>query len=207
MLARSRPDGIVVCNGYKDREYIRLALIGKQIGHRVYIVVEKLSELDLVIQESKALGVVPLLGVRVRLASIGAGKWQNTGGDKSKFGLSAAEVLRVIERLRAESLLESLQMMHFHMGSQIANIQHIQSGMREAARYYAELRKLGAKIARDQRRRRTGRGLRGHAFPKLLLDELLGHGIRATTSCARSGKSATSATCRIPTSSPNRGAR
>ena len=147
VLARSRPDGIVVCNGYKDREFIRLALIGKQIGHRVYIVVEKLSELDLVIEESKALGVVPLLGVRVRLASIGAGKWQNTGGDKSKFGLSAAEVLRVIERLRAENLLESLQMMHFHMGSQIANIQHIQSGMREGARYYAELRKLGAKIA------------------------------------------------------------
>ena len=147
VLARSRPDGIVVCNGYKDREFIRLALIGKQIGHRVYIVVEKLSELDLVIEESKALGIAPLLGVRVRLASIGAGKWQNTGGDKSKFGLSAAEVLRVIERLHAESLLESLQMMHFHMGSQIANIQHIQSGMREGARYYAELRKLGAKIA------------------------------------------------------------
>jgi len=146
VLARSRPDGIVVCNGYKDREFIRLALIGKQIGHRVHIVVEKLSELDLVIEESKALGIVPLLGVRVRLASIGAGKWQNTGGDKSKFGLSAAEVLRVIERLRAEKLLESLQMMHFHMGSQIANIQHIQSGMREGARYYAELRKLGAKI-------------------------------------------------------------
>ena len=147
VLARSRPDGIVVCNGYKDREFIRLALIGKQIGHRVYIVVEKLSELDLVIEESKALGIAPLLGVRVRLASIGAGKWQNTGGDKSKFGLSAAEVLRVIERLRAEKLLESLAMMHFHMGSQIANIQHIQSGMREGARYYAELRKLGAKIA------------------------------------------------------------
>ncbi len=147
VLARSRPDGIVVCNGYKDREFIRLALIGKQIGHRVYIVVEKLSELDLVIEESKALGILPLLGVRVRLASIGAGKWQNTGGDKSKFGLSAAEVLRVIERLRIENLLESLQMMHFHMGSQIANIQHIQSGMREGARYYAELRKLGAKIA------------------------------------------------------------
>src|SRR3989344_3945465 len=147
VLARSRPEGIVVCNGYKDREFIRLALIGKQIGHRVYIVVEKLSELDLVIEESKALGVVPLLGVRVRLASIGAGKWQNTGGDKSKFGLSAAEVLRVIERLRAENMLDSLRMMHFHMGSQIANIQHIQSGMREGARYYAELRKLGAKIA------------------------------------------------------------
>ena len=146
VLARSRPDGIVVCNGYKDREFIRLALIGKQLGHRVYIVVEKLAELELVIAEARALNVTPLLGVRVRLASLGAGKWQNTGGEKSKFGLSAAEVLRVIERLSAENLLEALAMMHFHMGSQIANIQDIQSGMREAARYYAELRKLGAPV-------------------------------------------------------------
>jgi arginine decarboxylase len=147
VLARSRPDGIVVCNGYKDREFIRLALIGKQLGHRVYIVVEKLAELELVVAEARALGIAPLLGVRVRLASLGAGKWQNTGGEKSKFGLSAAEVLRVIERLREANLLESLQMMHFHMGSQIANIRHIQAGMKEAARYYAELRKLGAKVA------------------------------------------------------------
>jgi arginine decarboxylase len=146
VLARSRPDGIVVCNGYKDREFIRLALIGKALGHRVHIVVEKLSELALVIEEARALNITPLLGMRVRLASLGAGKWQNTGGEKSKFGLSAAEVLRVIERLRAENLLDSLQMMHFHMGSQIANIQHIQSGMREAARYYAELRRLGAPV-------------------------------------------------------------
>jgi arginine decarboxylase len=146
VLARSRPEGIVVCNGYKDREFIRLALIGKSLGHRVYIVVEKLAELELVIQEARALSVTPLLGVRVRLASLGAGKWQNTGGEKSKFGLSAAEVLRVIERLRAEALLDALQMMHFHMGSQVANIQHIQSGMKEAARYYAELKKLGAPV-------------------------------------------------------------
>jgi len=146
VLARSRPDGIVVCNGYKDREFIRLALIGKQLGIRVHIVVEKLSELEIVIQESRALNIAPLIGVRVRLSSLGAGKWQNTGGEKSKFGLSAAEVLRVIERLRSESLLDALQMMHFHMGSQIANIQHVQSGMKEAARYYAELRKLGAPV-------------------------------------------------------------
>jgi len=143
VLARSRPGGIVVCNGYKDREFIRLALIGKQLGIRVHVVVEKLSELELVIREARALGTAPLIGVRVRLSSLGAGKWQNTGGEKSKFGLSAAEVLKVIERLRAENLLDSLQMMHFHMGSQIANIQHVQAGMKEAARYYAELRKLG----------------------------------------------------------------
>ena len=147
VLAQSRQDGgVVVCNGYKDREYIRLALIGKELGHRVYIVVEKPTELELVIQESKNLGVTPLIGLRMRLASIGAGKWQNTGGDKSKFGLSAAQVLDAIARLRAADRLPSLQMMHFHMGSQIANIQHIQLGMREAARYYAEFRAIGADI-------------------------------------------------------------
>ena len=128
VLALSHPNAVVVCNGYKDREYIRLALIGKQLGQRVHIVVEKLSEVEMVLEEARALNMTPLLGVRVRLASIGAGKWQNTGGDKSKFGLSAAEVLRVVARLRAAGMLDALQMMHFHMGSQIANIQDIQTG-------------------------------------------------------------------------------
>ena len=147
VLAQSRQDGgVVVCNGYKDREYIRLALIGKELGHNVYLVVEKLSELELVIREARSLGVTPLIGLRMRLASIGAGKWQNTGGEKSKFGLSAAQVLEAVARLRSANLLPSLQMLHFHMGSQIANIQHIQLGMREAARYYAELRAVGADI-------------------------------------------------------------
>ncbi len=146
VLALSRPHAVVVCNGYKDREYIRLALIGKQLGHRVHIVVEKLSEVEMVIEEARALNMTPLLGMRVRLASIGAGKWQNTGGDKSKFGLSAAEVLRVVARLREAGMLDALQMMHFHMGSQIANIQHIQTGMGEAVRYYAELQRQGAQI-------------------------------------------------------------
>ncbi len=147
VLARSRTGGMVVCNGYKDREYIRLALLGTRLGMRVHIVVEKLSELELVIRESKALKIEPLLGMRVRLASLGAGKWQNTGGEKSKFGMSADEVLRVVERLRAANMLGALRMMHFHMGSQIANIQHIQTGMREAVRYYASLRAAGAPIA------------------------------------------------------------
>lgn len=137
---------IVICNGYKDREYIRLALIGKQLGHRVYIVVERLSELELVIAESRALNITPLIGVRVRLASIGAGKWQNTGGEKSKFGLSATQVLRVTERLRQADMLDAFQLMHFHLGSQIANIRDIQLGMRECARYYAELRRIGVNL-------------------------------------------------------------
>ena len=146
VMARSRTGGIVICNGYKDREYIRLALLGKRLGMRVHIVVEKLSELELVLQESKALGIEPLLGVRVRLASLGTGKWQNTGGEKSKFGLSADEALRVVEHLRSANKLDALCLMHFHMGSQIANIQDIQTGLREAVRYYAALRDAGAPI-------------------------------------------------------------
>ncbi len=146
VLALSRPGAVIICNGYKDREYIRIALMGKRLGHRVYIVVEKMSELDLVIEESRKLEVAPLLGIRVRLASIGHGKWQNTGGDKSKFGLSAAQVLATIEQLRRAGLLESLQLMHFHLGSQVANVRDIQRGVREAARYYAELRRLGIDI-------------------------------------------------------------
>ncbi len=147
VIAESRQDGgVIVCNGYKDREYIRLALIGKALGHRVYIVVEKPSELELVIQESRALGIAPFIGLRMRLASIGVGKWQNTGGEKSKFGLSAAQVLQLVARLREVGMLDCLHMLHFHMGSQIANIHHIQLGMREAARYYAELRAIGADV-------------------------------------------------------------
>jgi arginine decarboxylase len=141
------PDGgVVVCNGYKDRAYIRLALIGRKLGHRVYIVVEKLSELALVLREADDLGVEPLIGLRVRLASVAGGKWQNTGGEKSKFGLSAAQVLQAVEQLRAVGRLDILRMVHFHLGSQVANVRDIQRGMREAARYYAELRQLGAPL-------------------------------------------------------------
>ena len=146
VLGLSRPGGVIVCNGYKDREYIRLALIGRKLGQRIYIVIEKLSELELVIQESQALDIAPLLGIRVRLSSIGAGKWQNTGGEKAKFGLSAAQVIWVIGRLREAGLSDSLQMLHFHLGSQIANIRDIQRGMLECARYFVELHRMGIDI-------------------------------------------------------------
>jgi arginine decarboxylase len=146
VLAYARPGSMVVCNGYKDREYVRLALIGRKLGLRVHIVVEKLSELDHVLEEAKALDVEPLLGVRVRLASIGAGKWQNTGGDKGKFGLSPGQVLELIDRLDAAGLKHTLRLQHFHMGSQISNVRDIAAGMREAVRYFVELHKLGVPI-------------------------------------------------------------
>jgi arginine decarboxylase len=136
----------IVCNGYKDREFIRLALIGQLMGHTVYIVVEKLTELDLIIEESQKMGVKPTIGVRARLSSVGKGNWQNTGGDKSKFGLSSTQLLSVIQRLQSINSLDCLQLLHFHLGSQIANIRDIQSGLRECARFFVELSTLGAQI-------------------------------------------------------------
>lgn len=142
-----KPGVVIVCNGYKDREYIRTAMIGRKLGHRVFIVVEKLSELPLILSEAKDLGVTPLIGVRARLASIGKGNWQNTGGEKSKFGLSASQILQVLEQLKEAGALASLQLLHFHLGSQIANIRDIQTGLRECARFYSELYRLGAPIS------------------------------------------------------------
>lgn len=137
---------VIVCNGYKDHEYIRLALIGEKLGHKVFIVLEKLSELDLVLSEAKSLGVTPRMGLRIRLASQGAGKWQSSGGEKSKFGLSASQVLTVINRLKAEDQLATLQLVHFHLGSQMANIRDVRNGVSEAARFYCELREIGAQL-------------------------------------------------------------
>lgn len=145
VLALSR-GGVVICNGYKDREYIRLALIGRRLGLDVFIVIEKPSELDLVLAESRALGVEPLLGARLRLASLGAGKWQNTGGDKAKFGLSPRQLLDLTARLREAGQLDALKLLHFHMGSQISNLRDIAGGMREATRYMTELSRRGADI-------------------------------------------------------------
>ncbi len=137
---------LIVCNGYKDREYIRLALMGEKLGHRVYLVVEKFSELPLILEEAESLGVTPRIGLRARLASVGMGKWQDTGGEKSKFGLTAGQMLAVVERLREAGSLASLQLVHFHLGSQIANIRDIQVGLRECARFYQSLLALGAPI-------------------------------------------------------------
>ncbi|MEQ5800720.1 biosynthetic arginine decarboxylase [Halomonas sp. H10-9-1] len=137
---------LIVCNGYKDREYVRLALMGEKLGHRVYLVVEKLSELPLILEEAAALGVTPRIGLRARLASVGRGRWQNTGGEKSKFGLTASQILAVVEQLREADALASLQLVHFHLGSQIANIRDIQRGLRECARFYQSLIELGAPV-------------------------------------------------------------
>jgi arginine decarboxylase len=146
VLGLAPAGSVIVCNGYKDRAYIRRALIGQKLGHKVYIVVEKPSELPLVIEESRKLGVAPMIGLRVRLASMSTSTQQNTGGEKSKFGLASPQVIEALELMRAAGLIDAVRMVHFHLGSQVANVQDIQRGMREAARFYVELRALGAPL-------------------------------------------------------------
>ncbi|MDE2149581.1 MAG: biosynthetic arginine decarboxylase [Gammaproteobacteria bacterium] len=147
VLALAPAGSVIVCNGYKDRAYIRRALIGQKLGHRVYIVVEKLSELPLALQEGERLGVVPLLGLRVRLSARFASTQQNTGGEKSKFGLTPPQLLEAVAVLRAAGRLDALSMLHVHLGSQVANVADIRLGLREAARVYVELRRLGAPLS------------------------------------------------------------
>lgn len=140
------PGSVIVCNGYKDREFVRMALMGQALGYVVYIVVEKLSELDLILDEAESLGITPNIGIRARLSSIGKGNWQNTGGEKSKFGLSSSQMVQAIDLLKAKNQLECLTLLHFHLGSQIANIRDIHRGFQECARIYSQLSVLGATI-------------------------------------------------------------
>ncbi len=146
VLALAPKGGTIVCNGYKDREFIRLALMGQKLGHSVFIVIEKESEVALVIEEAAELKVAPQIGLRVRLSSLASSKWADTGGEKSKFGLSAAQLLSVVERFRKAGLDQGIRLLHFHMGSQIANIADYRKGFRGAIRYYGELRALGLPV-------------------------------------------------------------
>jgi arginine decarboxylase len=141
------PDALIICNGYKDRAYIETALLGQRLGRRPVIVIDRFHELDLVIKAAAELGIRPHLGVRARLASRGAGKWVDSTGDKSKFGLSAAEIVETVDRLRSEDMLDCLELLHFHIGSQITTIRAIKDALREATRIFVELFALGAKPA------------------------------------------------------------
>ncbi|MGH7056454.1 MAG: biosynthetic arginine decarboxylase [Gammaproteobacteria bacterium] len=146
VLGLARRASIVIVNGYKDREYMRLALAGQLMGYRVHVVLEKPGELDLLLEEAERMNVAPRLGVRLRLASSSAGKWQASGGEKSKFGLTATELLATVERLRAAGKLDWLRLLHVHLGSQVANIHDIQRSMAETARFYVETRALGVPV-------------------------------------------------------------
>ena len=139
-------DHLIVCNGYKDEEFMRLALMGQKLGHQVFIVLEQLSEVDVLLKVADELGVNPTAGVRIKLYSEGSGRWAKSGGEKSKFGLSTAQLVRLVDKLKSLGRLDILKLIHFHLGSQITDIRYIKAGLQEITRYYAEMRGLGVDI-------------------------------------------------------------
>jgi len=143
MALQSEPGSLIICNGYKDAAFIKLALQGIKLGKKVIMVVEKLEELRQIITVSRQVGVEPMVGIRARLLSKGAGKWAESGGENAKFGLSTAELLAAAELLRAENLTHCFKLLHFHIGSQVPDILTVKKAVQEATRFYAKLRKMG----------------------------------------------------------------
>ncbi|HSY18368.1 MAG TPA: biosynthetic arginine decarboxylase [Candidatus Acidoferrales bacterium] len=146
LALQNQMGGLIICNGYKDAEFIKMALLGIKLGKRVIMVVEKLEELKHIIAISRQIGVEPLIGIRARLLSKGAGKWAESGGENAKFGLSTVELLTATEILKAENLGHCLKLLHFHIGSQVPDILTVKKAVQEAARFYAKLVKMGFAI-------------------------------------------------------------
>ena len=139
-------DSLIICNGHKDQNYIEQALLAQKMGKRVFLVIEKLPEIEIIGRTAEKLGVRPNLGVRIKLASSGAGKWEESGGDASKFGLTSAELLQGLDMLSRMGLRDCLRLIHFHIGSQITKIRRISTALREAAQFYVQLHKMGVNI-------------------------------------------------------------
>lgn len=137
---------LIICNGYKDEEFMRLALIGQQLGHKVVIVLEQLNELEVLLKVADEMKIEPVVGVRIKLATEGSGRWAKSGGEKSKFGLSAVELVRLLDMLEKTGKQHILKLVHFHLGSQITDIRFVKAGLEEVGRYYVELRKMGFAI-------------------------------------------------------------
>jgi arginine decarboxylase len=140
------PNSLIICNGYKDESYIELALLAQKMGKRVYIVVEKINELVLITKIAKRLKIVPNIGIRIKLASSGSGKWEESGGDVSKFGLNSSELLEALDYLEKNNMQESLRLIHFHIGSQVTKIRRIKTALREASQFYVQLHAMGFNV-------------------------------------------------------------
>jgi arginine decarboxylase len=144
LSALNDPNGLIICNGYKDAKYIETALLAQRFGKTVIVVLERIEELDFALQAAERTGIRPTLGVRAKLSSRGIGRWKNSAGDRAKFGLTISEIVEVVDRLGARDMLDCVQLLHFHIGSQISSINPIKNAMQEAANLYTELAKLGA---------------------------------------------------------------
>ncbi len=143
VLAIADNETPIICNGFKDDEYIEMVMLAKKIGRRITPVVEKFTELELIAKYAEKVGVKPTIGIRIKLASRGSGRWKSSGGYRSKFGLTVSEALKAVEYLKERGMESSLELLHFHLGSQITNIRQIKAAVNEAARIYVELKKLG----------------------------------------------------------------
>lgn len=143
IAVQCQSDSLIICNGYKDQSYIELALLAHKMGKRIFIVIEKLNELEIIARAAKKLNVKPNLGIRIKLASSGSGKWEDSGGDASKFGLTSSELLQALEILDKKGMHDCLRLIHFHIGSQITKIRRIQTALREASQFYIQLHKMG----------------------------------------------------------------
>lgn len=139
-------DSLIICNGYKDQSYIELALLAQKMGKRIFIVVEKLNELETIAKAAKKFNVSPNLGIRIKLSSSGSGKWEESGGDASKFGLTSSELLKALEILEKKNMKDCLRLIHFHIGSQITKIRRIQTALKEASHFYIQLHKMGYNV-------------------------------------------------------------
>ena len=137
---------LIICNGYKDENYVELALLAQKMGRRIFLVVEKLNELHLIARLAKRIGVRPNIGIRIKLSSSGSGKWEESGGDASKFGLTSAELLQALDILEQKGMQGCLRLIHFHIGSQITKIRRIKNALREATQFYVQLTKMGFSI-------------------------------------------------------------
>jgi arginine decarboxylase len=146
LALQENPEALILCNGYKDRAFIETALLAQKLGRNVIITMDRLGELDTILAASRDLDIRPTIGVRARLSTRGAGKWVESTGDRSKFGLTTAEMVATVDRLRAEGMVDCLQLLHFHIGSQITNIRAVKDALREASRIYVEMHALGANM-------------------------------------------------------------
>ena len=139
-------DSLIVCNGYKDESYIELALLAQKMGKRIFLVVEKMNELKLIAKMAKQLNVQPNIGIRIKLASSGSGKWEESGGDASKFGLTSSELLEALDFMESKGLKDCLKLIHFHIGSQVTKIRRIKTALREASQFYVQLHSMGFNV-------------------------------------------------------------
>ena len=205
----SHANSLIICNGYKDEDYVELALLAQKMGKRIYIVVEKLSELKLISTVSRRIGIIPNVGIRIKLTSAGSGKWEESGGDVSKFGLNSSELLEALEFLEKNKMRESLKLIHFHIGSQITKIRRIKNALREAMQFYVQLSKMnfeldfvdiggGLGVDYDGTRSASGESSMNYSIQEYvndsvfaLVDACLKNGLKQPNIIAESGRSLT----------------